>query len=455
MVQLAFSRESTPDSSVVASVLVPAYVDVGGGRVLARFADAAAGPDSLEIQRNRVRAYPGLPAAAPRTDSFYRAFSAYVAGRRVLDVGCGAGVGLSYLDGASAICAVDCDPSAVWFAKNAVSGIEVLQADAATEALPASEVGILVDVLGQVAEPRDVIRRVGTAIGEGGLLCIAEPHASIAQELCCPVRRAFSKQQLEALLCDGGFVVQEWLSEGGFLCAVAERRSTEWTRGLEAADRLRAEGLEGEALDLLLSPPKVEDHGAAPAWYLRIAEICLARGDGDGALEALLEIQARAPDDARVLSMLAQLTLGMGAMDDASRFAIAAAQRDPAEATVAFSLARAVGDKLPPAEKVALWSNAARLAPADVDAAVALAQNAAGHEAYHLGIRALERVREYHPTLPADFHLTLGWMYLMSARVEDALMECRLATVVDSDNPAIAELLAAICEVRPRPMGVS
>ncbi len=455
MVQLSVVQKSSAESPQRASVVVPSYVDVGGGRVLARFPKPAVGPDSLEVERGRVRCYPGLPASAPKTEAIYRAFSNYVSGRRVIDVGCGAGTGLIHLRDASAITAIDRDETAVWFARNAVTTIEVECADAATAVLPEADVAILVDLLGQVAEPRDVLRRVGAAIGENGVLCIAEPHASIAQELTQPVCRAFSKPQFEALLADVGFVIEEWIEAGGFLCAVAIRRPDAWTRGIEAADQLRAEGLEDEALDLLLHPPKCEDSGAAPAWYMRIAEICLARGDGDGALEALLEIQARAPDDARVLSTLAQLSLGMGSMEDAARFAIAAAQRDPAEPSVAHALAVAVGDKLSPAEKIALWSNAARLAPGDVDIAVALSRCAASIDAYHIGIKALERVREYHPTLPADFHLTLGWMYLMSARVEDALMECRLATIVDSDNPAIAELLAAICEVRPRPAGVS
>ena len=455
MVQAAAIETSRTEPVQTTSVVVPAYLDVGGGRVLAKFSSVISAPESLEVDRDRVRFYPGLPALAPRTDAFYRAFASIVQNRSVLDVGCGSGAGLAHLSGAKNVCAIDTDETAVWFAKNSLRGVEVLCVDATKDRLPEAEVAVVVDVLGQVSEPRDVLRHVGIAIGEGGILCLAEAHASIAQDLVHPMRRAFSKPQLEALLSDSGFVVKEWLSNGGFLCVIAERQTTEWTRGIEAADQLRAEGLENEALELLQHPPEVDDAGVAPAWYLRIAEICLARGDGDGALEALLEIQARAPDDARVLSTLAQLSLGMGSLEDSARFAIAAAQRDPAQPAVAFALAQAVGDKLPPAERIALWSNAARLAPAHVDVAVALAQNAAAHAAYHIGIKALERVREYHPTLPADFHLTLGWMYLMSARVEDALMECRLAKVVDADNPAISELLSAICEVHPRPAGVS
>jgi len=434
-------------------VVVPSYVDVGGGRVLAKFNGEAS--DSLELRCDRTRAYPGLLAPAPRTDAFYRAFAPYVDERHVLDVGCGAGAGLIHLAGAKSVVGIDSAEAAVWYAKHSVSGVEFRQMDASKDELPGAEVAILVDVLGEVSEPRDVLRRVGAAIGDGGVICVAEAEASVAQDLLPPVRRAFSRDQLGHLLCENGFTIEEWISDEGFLSVVARRVPNDWTRGMEAADMLRVEGLESEALDLLMAPPKTDDGGAAVSWYLRIAEICISRGDGDGALEALMEVQAREPDDARVLAGLARLTLGMGATEDASRFAIAAAQRDSANPHVALSLAQAVGVNLTPAESIALWSNVARLAPASVDIAVDLARAAASQEAYHVGITALERVREYYPQLSADFHLTLGWMYLMSSRVEESLMECRLAMVVEPDNEASGELMAAICEVRPKAVGDS
>lgn len=434
-------------------VVVPSYVDVGGGRVLAKFSGDE--PDSLELRCDRTRAYPGLLAPAPRTDAFYRAFAPYVQGKHVLDVGCGAGAGLIHLGGAESVVGIDSAEAAVWYAKHSVSGVRFERLDAAKQDLPGAQVAILVDVLGEVTEPGAVLRRVGAALGESGIVCVAEAEATVAQELLPPMRRAFSRCQLEQLLCENGYVIEEWISDEGFLSVIARREPNDWTRGMEAADMLRAEGLEGEALDLLMAPPKSDDSGAAVSWYLRIAEICIARGDGDGALEALMEVQAREPDDARVLAGLARLSLGMGATEDASRFAIAAAQRDSANPQVALSLAQAVGVNLTPAESIALWSNVVRLAPSSVDVAVNLARTAAAHEAYHVGITALERVREYHPSLSADFHLTLGWMYLMSSRVEDSLMECRLAMVVEPDNEASGELMAAICEVRPQPAGES
>lgn len=447
MAQAALYSEQSAVQHRPTSPILPRYVDVGGGRVLAQFGQDSS--ECLELHCSRRRAYPGLLTQAPRTDAFYRAFAPLVAGKRVLDVGCGAGAGLVHLTEALEVVAVDRAEDAVWFAERALPGIRYELCDATKDKLPSAEVAILVDILGEVPEARDVLRTVGAAVGEGGIVCIAEPHASIAQELSPPMRRAFSRPQLENLLSDSGYVIEEWISEKGFLAVVARREPTAWTRGIEASDQLCAEGLQSEALDLLMSPPKTEDEGVAAAWYLRIAEICIARGDGDGALEALMEVQEIAPGDARVLASLAELTLGMGAKEDAARFAIAAAQRDAANPSVALALASSVGENLSPAESIALWSNAARLAPAAVDVAVSLARAAASHDAYHVGIVALERVREYHPCLPADFHLTLGWMYLMSNRIEDAQMQCRLASVVEPDNPATGDLMAAIVAVKP------
>ena len=431
--------------------IVPKYVDVGGGRVLAQFGKEIS--SSLEIRCDRGRAYPGLITQAPRTDAFYRAFAKVVAGKSVIDVGCGAGAGLAHLSGASAVIAIDHAEEAVWFASHAQPNVRVERADAAQDVLPAAEVAILVDILGEVHQPRDVLRRVGIAVGEGGLICIAEPHASIAQELTPPMRRAFSRPQLETLLADSGYTIEEWVSEKGFLAVIARRATTDWTRGIEAADQLCSEGLETEALELLRDPPASDAGGTAPAWYLRIAEICIERREGDSALKALMDVQEIAPGDARVLASLAELSLGMGALEDAARFSVAAAQRDPANPNVALSLAASVGKNLTPAESIALWSNAARLAPAAVDVAVSLARTAAAHDAYHVGITALERVREYHPCLPADFHLTLGWMYLMSNRLEDAQMQCRMAAIVEPENAATADLMAALGDVRPHAVG--
>ena len=105
------------------------FVSVGGQRVLARFPSGGTAPESCEIERSRARRYPGLISTAPRTDAFYRAFAGYTFGKKVLDVGCGAGAHLVHLEGAREIVGVDIDDDAVWFAKNALPGGNALAFD--------------------------------------------------------------------------------------------------------------------------------------------------------------------------------------------------------------------------------------------------------------------------------------------------------------------------------------
>lgn len=449
MTQVLIER-SRPTEGTTRPLNVPRYTEVGGGRVLASFVGGEiSGDGSVEVRRERARSYPGLLACAPQTIAFYRAFEPWLAGKSVLDVGCGSGAGASEMNAASRVVGVDRASVAVSYARQAVSGVSFETLDAERDELPQAEVVTLVDVLGEVEQPETVLRSIGQALGEGGVLCIAEAHASIAQELIAPMRQAFSRPGLQQLLRDCGFEVEAWLSEGTFLSLIAVHRATELSQGLGRADQLAISGRWGEAREAL--------QGLTPSvgGQLRAAQIEIELGRGDAALSALMQAHESCPDDARVLSLLAELTLALGAPQEASRFAIAAAQRDPANFAVAFSLAQSVADQLPPAEKIALFANAARLAPADVDAAVCLARHAAGHEAYHVGIAALERVRNYHRQLPADFHLTLGWMYLMADRVEDALMESKIAKALCPEGDEVDELLAAICEVRPAPVGIS
>src|SRR5690606_7814784 len=101
----------------VRSPLVPRYMDVGGGRVLAQFGKEKS--PSLEIRCDRARAYPGLITQAPRTDAFSRACAHVVAGESVLDVGCGAGAGQAFLGAARSLVAIDHADEAVWFASHA------------------------------------------------------------------------------------------------------------------------------------------------------------------------------------------------------------------------------------------------------------------------------------------------------------------------------------------------
>jgi SAM-dependent methyltransferase len=429
----------------------PVYLDLGDGRLLAKFGKQPG--DGLEVVRSRERAYPGLVGPAPRTDAIYKAFAPLVADRKVLDVGCGSAYGSSLLAGAAAVTGIDKSEVAVRFAARAVPDYLFLRLDATRERLPESNAAVIVDLLGSVTSPEAVLRNVGAALGEGGLLCIAEPRATSAQELAAPMVRAFSKGELTQLLRDCGFEADEWLCEGGFYALTARRVSTAWTRGLEAAEQLIQCGLGDEALELLLNPPRHASGALVGSWALRAADLAMQRSEGDQALQIVMDAHQECPSDARLLSYLARVSLSLGQADDARRFAAAAVEREGTSAPALAAYVEASSVEGGDGEQLLLWSNAARLDPSNVDVAVRVARAAAEIGAYYVGISVLERVREYHRSLPADFHLTLGWLYLMAGRTEDSLLECRIAGVLEPGHPGIADLIAAVCEAEPSPLG--
>jgi SAM-dependent methyltransferase len=436
-------------------LLVPVYVELGDNRVLASFGRQNGQSESLEVRRERARSYPGLSSLAPRTESIYRAFSSYAEGKVVLDIGCGSGAGLARLRNASGRIGVDRSELAVRFGKRAVPGAEFHCLDATEDALPQASVALVVDVLGSVPSPLSLLRRAANALGDGGLLCIAEPSANIAQELIMPVRRALSRPELSVLLAEAGFVVEEWLSEGRFWVSTARRRSNEWVSGLEAADQLLEAGLASEARGLLEGPPRSGGGAIEAGWFLRLFQAHQQLGQGDRALEALMEGHRRAPEDARVLTALADASLGLGSREDAERFSRAAVERDAASPLAHRALARALKESSGPTERIARLSAALKLDPSNVELAVSLAIAASDAQICFVGTRALERVREYHVAMSADFHLTLGWLYLISGRVDEALLECKLANIAESGHPGIQDLMLSICETQPNPLGLA
>ncbi len=432
-------ERATPSAPVV-----PRYRALGGGRVLCSFRGPLSGDTDVEVSSGRVRSYPGFVSEAPRTEIYSRAFVPFVDGRSVLDVGCGAASALVHFKGARSVSGIDRDDDAVGFARLSVRGARFERADVEFEVPPSAEVATLVDVLGSTGEPRFALENVGRALGDGGLLCIAEPKAQVAQGLLAPVRRAFSKGELVRLLRETGFEVVEWISDGAFLVLVAERRLSKDVERLMSAHREVAAGRVDEALVLVEDVSSSSDVYVAARLFL--ASLLELRGRRTESLSALLDAQRVAPNDASVLAALAEASLTLGALDDARHFAEAAREIESTSAFVALAAARSTAQDASVGERIAAWLNAARLAPSVVDVGVTLARVATECDAFQLGIVSLERLRDYHAVLPADYHLTVGWLYLMVGRLEDALLQCRLVKVLEPEHSGADELLGAICE---------
>lgn len=451
------SRTTEGEGNEGRGLVVPTYVELGSGRYLAQFPPTHIeedAPVSVEVKRERARSYPGLAASAPRTDALYRAFAPLCRGRNVLDVGSGAGTGLSWLREAASRVGVDSSEVAVAFARRAVPSVSFELLDVAESELPRAEVAVVVDLLGEVKDPLTVLRRAVRAVGPDGIVCIAEAVASVAQELLPPVRRAFSLPEFEALLAEAGLVVDARVSERGFWAVVTRPAVSEWSQGLEAAERLVEEGLPDVALGILSEPPPSTER-ALGAWYLRRAELYRGERDGDAALRSLLEAQQLVPGDSRVLTALAEVMLELGAPEDARRFAVAAVERDRLSGRAVHALVRALEGHVEANEALALWALAVRLCPDEIASAVALAGAAANQGTYALGITALERIREFEAAVSVDFHMMLGWLYVMSGRSEDALIEAKIAALKSPGNAEVDALLASACEAQSAPRGLS
>lgn len=369
------------------------------------------------------------------TRNLYAEFANDVADLRVVDVGSGSGVGCEAFARATSFTGVDVSEAAVRYATARNPRASFGVGDAA-HGVPAADVVTMVDVLGHVEEPESVLAQARTALPSGGLLCLAEPKASLAQALEAPQRRAFSENSLRFLLEGAGFRVRSLVARGGFLVVraeiVGERPSV------------------AEALAALQSGvQKLEPHlaclsGGTSAERVLRSEILARLGRIDAAFGELLEAHRASSEDAEVLARLAALCADAGSPEEARRFVRGALEREPTNALALALFARVESPHVSPEEALGLWSNAARVAPANVDVAVELARSAASLEHYHLGTLALERVRQYHEALPPEFYLTAGFLWALCGDFERAGIECAHAALLAPTNEGVGELRAFI-----------
>src|SRR5262245_57603539 len=138
-----------PESRVMrrAAVQAPRYEKRAG--VIDAVAQFAAGP-SLRIERTRERYYPGLAGEAPPTLSLYdQALAVIGSARRVLDAGCGAGMGSQLLcQRVSEVIGIDKSQLAVSFAHNMAPDAKLWVGDlAAPLSVGAVDAAVMIDVL--------------------------------------------------------------------------------------------------------------------------------------------------------------------------------------------------------------------------------------------------------------------------------------------------------------------
>jgi tetratricopeptide (TPR) repeat protein len=398
----------------------------------------------VPVNVSRARSYPGLTSSAPSTLPFYAALEDLSLDGPVLDAGSGAGEGARALREAGYdVVAIELDHCAADFAREYAAGVRVLEADlCATAPVTGMAGAIVADTLGHVAEPEAFLRNVRRCLTSGGRLLVAEPLAQLTQRLIAPARRAFTPQELGAILTRGGFVVEGWLSvTGTFVACVARRIEDSALDVLNHAGNLAAAGEYTVARELLAAT-RTERRPLALEVLLAQGELAMAERAGDLAARAFFQARELEPLDARALTGLSRIALSIGEHEDALRLAMDAVHAQPASALAAATLA-IVGERLERPEAFNAWRAAVNLAPDDVGIVTGLGRAAAARGEYHYAICAFDRARAYGDEFGSEFHVTLGWLLLADGRRHDAVLEARHAQALSPDDESARELLEA------------
>jgi tetratricopeptide (TPR) repeat protein len=435
------STDRVPQAAVTAASTTPTYSgDLRTGLFMAEFKNGA----RIPVNVSRARAYPGLASTAPSTVPFYTAIEDLNLRGPVLDAGAGSGEGARTLrEAGREVIAVELDRAAAHFLREYVPGLQVVEADLCLD-VPVSGMAaaVVADTLGHVADPEAFLRNLRSCLAPEGTLIVAEPLAQLAQRLVAPARRAWTKQELGAMLTRSGFVVDGWLSSSGtFVACVARRVEDPMFEALKQAGDLAQKGQFTQARQLL-EGSRTERRALALEALLAQGELAMAERAGDIAARAFFQARDLEPLDARALSGLSRIALSIGENQDALRLALDAVRAQPASALAAATLA-IVGERLEHPDSFNAWRVAVNLAPDDVGIVTGLGRAAAARGEYHYAICAFDRARAYGDEFGPEFHVTLGWLLLADGRRHDAALEARHAQALSPGDLSARELLDA------------
>ncbi len=374
----------------------PTYVR---GRKSSEFIAHFSSGATVQVEFGRRRRYPGLAGPAPATQLCYRYFVEQ--GPRtghILDVGCGAGVGLRWLmQAASArLTGVDCDGRAIAFARAYLPELEFIHADAESHRVQSAGcMAVLVDVLGMVADPVRFLRALAARNTQLEAAFVAEPEATQQQELIAPARRAFSPQILASVLVRAGYIVDRIdRLNTNMLCVIAQPSRERASDLLKQAEQAY---LVHQSQSLIDACQVIRARGSnalkAEAMLLE-AKLRFDLEQRDRAIALLSDARTLIPGDARPIAGLARLALTTGNHDQAVQLAEQAIQIDPVEPSVWCSLALAYMSEQHHRSMLA-WETACALAPDDCLIAQ-MAYAAAFVEGRHsVGLALVERLGQY------------------------------------------------------------
>jgi SAM-dependent methyltransferase len=401
--------------------------------------------------RGRARRYPGLCSEAPPTLAFYDALIQLAPhAEHVLDVGCGSGDGTRRLaEHFDKVTGIDADADALAFAKEwAPFGRYVLSDLAEPPPIAEADAAVFADVLSHARRPGQLLRSVRRKLRAKSKVVLAEPAAFVTQSLSVPVRRAFSKRNMVALLARSGYACSGWIcDQGSFLACVAEPVFESATERLVEGELAAERGDLTAALAGYRAAERSARTEVQREAVLGQGRVLFAAGDGDGSAKAFLRSREMDPKDSRGLAGLSQIVLASGDAHQALRIAVEAEDLEPTEAEAALALALAA-DALGLTEAFSSWRVVSRLCPDDPGIATKLARAAAERGDYAFCISVFERLRHYGDALGPAFHVTLAWLLMAQGRRSDAALEAQVAMALAPNDPAVLELWKSIEEER-------
>ncbi len=413
--------------------------DAQGSEFFARFHNGT----TAKVVRGRIRSYPGLPGAAPPTGALYKRLinaTSQIRGLAV-DIGCGAGLGTRMILEERPVIGLDNDRDAIAFTKGFIpSEIQLITENAMSYSLDEPvEIAYIVDLLGLVTAPFDVLRRTREQLSPTGRIAIAEPCAYPAQHLRAPARRAFSTRSISTLLFAAGFENIEWVESSGTFIACTARVSFDaaWQSLMEGAE-YAANNRYADADRAYQLAMRTERRELQVEGLLCRAELAIAQGDGDGACQAFIDARDLDDTDPRPMAGIARLMLQTGETGDALLLAKRAIDLDPTEVGPTCILAMAA-EQMSGNRAIELWRVASHLAPDDFAIAVKYSEAASGMGEHEQAIFTLERLKAYDDHGPA-LSVALASVLRSAGRIADARLQARVALMQSPNDPDVQRL---------------
>jgi Flp pilus assembly protein TadD len=325
----------------------------------------------------------------------------------VADLGAGAGEGASLLRARGLeVVGYDEAREAVDFATRFAPEVPFVLGAVENADLRGYEALVLVDVLGLVSDDAALLRALAGNVSAGSRLLGAVVLADVDQVLESPCRRAYSPEDLDALLVRTGWGAPVLVGRTPEMLVFESRRALAVTTAAamaraERVTEVRSAEAYAAASALAAAAERTTDPSEARELLLALGHVLLARGEHDAAERAFTNANAIAPGCARPFTALAAVAEARGARDDAEVLFDHALARDATQVTAWRGLARIFAERGETARAIECLECAAALAPAETDLALELARMRVRVRDLAGAARAVERLLAYGELSPS------------------------------------------------------